>query len=125
MPLGQSRRVWWTTGPVPGTRHGGPVENPARGTRTPFALRAERARRCLQRNRTEAAIPASGARLSTNAGLDPLHSRALLLASSDAASHAGRPDRVAFPPIRAQSATAGDTAKVLVAGAEQGSGDDS
>jgi hypothetical protein len=70
MPLGHFPRVWWTTGPVPVVATGS-LEIPGPGTRTPPALRAQRARRCLQRNRTTQPLLSLAQRLSTNAGLDP------------------------------------------------------
>jgi hypothetical protein len=41
MPLGESTRVWCTTGQVTGLRHGGLVESPGPPLRTPLLLSAE------------------------------------------------------------------------------------
>jgi hypothetical protein len=89
MPLGQARRVWWTTGPVPGPRHGGKRGRPsAWHAYTPQLFVPSGHGGAASETGPRQPLPASGVRLSTNAGLDRFHGRAELIANQDSAEPA-------------------------------------
>jgi hypothetical protein len=82
MSLGQFPRVWWTTGLVPGPRHGDPGKTQRLAREHPSALRAEPTRRCLQETgQTQPLLPTAhaSARMRVSTGVSR---RALLLATS-------------------------------------------